>query len=244
MHRKAGRAASSSPRPPPHDGLAIHPMFATNRQGVHFSLGSTFLFDEMPTFRETLTLPSPAREERLRDPVVRDRMRAELADPARPLVRVLVVGRCASSGCCTRPTSVGSTSRSPTSLEPRTPTLSMPSSICPSTRTSRPSSSLPARPRRNAWTRSRAMIRSPVVMAGSSDGGAHLLSFCGADYTTRLLTEWVPSVLTLEQAVARLTRDTGVGHWNPRSGNARSRHGCRRPGDRPQSPSARVRPGT
>ena len=39
----------------------------------------------------------------------------------------------------------------------------------------------------------------------TSDGGAHLLSFCGADYTTRLLTEWVPSVLTLEQAVARVT---------------------------------------
>jgi N-acyl-D-aspartate/D-glutamate deacylase len=49
------------------------------------------------------------------------------------------------------------------------------------------------------------MIQSPVVMAGSSDGGAHLLSYCGADYTTRLLTEWVPSTLTLEQAVARLT---------------------------------------
>jgi N-acyl-D-aspartate/D-glutamate deacylase len=49
------------------------------------------------------------------------------------------------------------------------------------------------------------MMRSPVMMAGSSDGGAHLLSFCGADYTTRLLTEWVPSVLTLEQAVARIT---------------------------------------
>jgi N-acyl-D-amino-acid deacylase len=58
------------------------------------------------------------------------------------------------------------------------------------------------------------MIRSPVTMAGSSDGGAHLLSFCGADYTTRLLAEWVPSVLTLEEAVARLTavpaRATGI----------------------------------
>src|SRR6185312_1002362 len=41
------------------DGLAIHPMFATNRVGVHFSLGSTFLFDEMATFREALTLPTP-----------------------------------------------------------------------------------------------------------------------------------------------------------------------------------------
>ena len=61
----------------------------------------------------------------------------------------------------------------------------------------------PPDPKRRAATEK--MIRSPFVMAGSSDGGAHLLSFCGADYTTRLLTEWVPDVLTLEQAVARLT---------------------------------------
>jgi N-acyl-D-aspartate/D-glutamate deacylase len=49
------------------------------------------------------------------------------------------------------------------------------------------------------------MIRSDVMMAGSSDGGAHVLSFCGADFTTRLLTEWVPDVLGLEAAVARIT---------------------------------------
>ena len=42
-------------------------------------------------------------------------------------------------------------------------------------------------------------------MAGSSDGGAHVLSFCGADFTTRLITEWVPDVLSLEEAIARLT---------------------------------------
>jgi len=42
-------------------------------------------------------------------------------------------------------------------------------------------------------------------MAGSSDGGAHLLSFTGADYPTRLLSEWVPDVLTLEEAVRKLT---------------------------------------
>ena len=48
-------------------------------------------------------------------------------------------------------------------------------------------------------------------MAGSSDGGAHLVSFVGADYTTRLLTEWVPNALSLEEAVARLTIDAGDG---------------------------------
>jgi N-acyl-D-amino-acid deacylase len=63
-------------------------------------------------------------------------------------------------------------------------------------------------------------------MAGSSDGGAHLASFTGADYSTRLLAEWVPAgALSLEQAVWRLAgmpatvhglRDRGflrVGAW-------------------------------
>ena len=74
----------------------------------------------------------------------------------------------------------------------------------------------PPDPRRRAATEQ--LIREPLVMAGSSDGGAHLLSFCGADFTTRLLTEWT-DVLTFEDAVARLTsiparaqglRDRGV----------------------------------
>jgi N-acyl-D-aspartate/D-glutamate deacylase len=48
-------------------------------------------------------------------------------------------------------------------------------------------------------------IRDPLVMAGSSDGGAHLGSFTGADYTTRLLSEWVPDTLSMEQAIWRLS---------------------------------------
>ena len=42
--------------------------------------GGTFLFDEMPSFRETLTLPSPERERRLRDPALRERMRRHSRD--------------------------------------------------------------------------------------------------------------------------------------------------------------------
>ena len=50
----------------------------------------------------------------------------------------------------------------------------------------------------------RVSVSDPLVMAGSSDGGAHLASFVGADYTTRLLTDWVPDPLSLEHAVWRL----------------------------------------
>jgi N-acyl-D-aspartate/D-glutamate deacylase len=51
----------------------------------------------------------------------------------------------------------------------------------------------------------RTGIGEAVVMAGSSDGGAHLASFVGADYSTRLLTDWVPDALSFEQAIWRLT---------------------------------------
>ena len=61
----------------------------------------------------------------------------------------------------------------------------------------------PPSPKRQAVVE--ALIKSPLVMAGSSDGGAHLLSFCGADFTTRLISEWTPDVLSIEDAVARLT---------------------------------------
>jgi len=48
-------------------------------------------------------------------------------------------------------------------------------------------------------------VKDPIVMSGSSDGGAHLASFTGADYSTRLLAEWVPDTISMEDAVWRLT---------------------------------------
>jgi N-acyl-D-aspartate/D-glutamate deacylase len=187
------------------DGLDIHPMFASNRQGAHFSLGSTFLFDEMPSFRDSLTLPSPAREERLRDPVVRAQMRAELADPTgRSFVFVWQVLR-AETIVHERnrqylDKSVTEIAEMMGGCDPLDAFLDL--SLDEGLETQFVLAAPPDAKRRAA---TEEMIRSGLVMAGSSDGGAHLLSFCGADYTTRLLTEWVPDVLSLEHAVARLT---------------------------------------
>ena len=181
---------------------------------------------------------TPARPDRPRPAAHRAR------GPCGPLVRLRVGGAARRAGGCTRPTSVGSTSRSPrspdaTNADPLDAFLDL--SLDEDLETQFVVARPPSPERLEAIAR---MIRSPVVMAGSSDGGAHLLSFCGADYTTRLLTEWVPSVLTLEQAVARLTAHPGAGHRNPRSGHAHARHGRRRLGDRPSVTRARVRPGT
>jgi N-acyl-D-aspartate/D-glutamate deacylase len=197
------------------DGLDVHPMFASNRQGAHFSLGSTFLFDEMPSFRDTLTLTSAEREQRLRDPGVRDRMRGEIADPTgRSFVFVWQVLRVETVEHERNRRFLDKSVTEVAEMMGADPTLGgrgepvdpldafLDLSLDEGLETQFVLAAPPDPKRRNATEQ---MIRSRVVMAGSSDGGAHLLSFCGADYTTRLLTEWVPDVLTLEEAVARLT---------------------------------------
>ncbi|HSO94642.1 MAG TPA: amidohydrolase family protein [Acidimicrobiia bacterium] len=186
------------------DGLAIHPMFASNRQGAHFQLGTTFLFDEMPSFRDTLTLPAANRDTRLRDPALRDQMRREIADPTgRAFVFVWQVLRVET---VVHDRNRRWLDRSVTEIaaelgvDPLDAFLDL--SLDENLETQ---FVLAAPPDQKRLAATETMIRAPFVMAGSSDGGAHLLSFCGADYTTRLLTEWVPDVLTLEAAVARLT---------------------------------------
>jgi N-acyl-D-aspartate/D-glutamate deacylase len=186
------------------EGSEIHPMFATNRRGTHFALGNTFLFDEMPTFRSTLTLAPPERDRRLRDPAVRDRMRLELADPqGRSFVfawEAVVVE------AVTEPDHESWVGRSVAALAAERGQdpfdcfvdLSLGGGL-------RTQFGLVARPDPSRLAATEVMIRSPFMMAGSSDGGAHLLSFCGADFPTRLVTEWVPDVLSFEAAVARLT---------------------------------------
>ncbi len=185
-------------------GLDIHPMFAANRQGAHFRLANTFLFDEMPSFRDHLTLPSPRREERLRDPAVRDQMRKEIADPTgRSFVFVWEVLKVET---VTRPEHERHLDKSVTEVaaelgaDPLDAFLDL--SLAEDLQTQFVLAAPPSRDRRAA---TEELVRDPIVMAGSSDGGAHLLSFCGADFTTRLVAEWVPDVLTLEDAVARLT---------------------------------------
>jgi N-acyl-D-amino-acid deacylase len=51
------------------------------------------------------------------------------------------------------------------------------------------------------------ILKSPATLVGISDGGAHLQTFAGADYTTYFLQHWVRETgsFTLEEGVAALT---------------------------------------
>ncbi len=185
------------------EGLRIHPMFPTNRLNAHFALDTTFLFDEMPSFRATLTLPPDERARRLRDPTVRAQMRAELADPTgRAFVFIWQICVVEAVRDAANAAWVG---RSVAELAEERGADLLDTFLDMALAEDLQTQFLVEAPGEVFEDMITTLVRDPLVMAGSSDAGAHLLSFVGADYTTRLLSEWVPRAISLEAAVARLT---------------------------------------
>jgi N-acyl-D-aspartate/D-glutamate deacylase len=186
-------------------GTRLHPMFSTNELGLHLRLVDTFIFDEMPAWRAALTETEPERSRRLRDPDLRARMAAEFEAPGRgaaftwDVLEVEAVRDAANAAWVGKTVVELAAARGVGPLD-----AFLDCSLAEDLETQ-------WRTRFTDMAKAfiqhvvRAGVTDPIVMAGSSDGGAHLASFVGADYTTRLLTEWVPDPLTFEQAVWRLT---------------------------------------
>jgi N-acyl-D-aspartate/D-glutamate deacylase len=187
-------------------GARLHPMFTTNRLELHLKLSDTFVFDEMPAWRDALTRPEPERSKRLRAPDVRERMRAEFDDPASRAVSfawadlvVEDVRDAAHRDWVGRSVAEFARERG---VGPLDAFLDVSLEEGLETRWQNRMSDVA---RKFIAHVVRTSVVDPSVMPGSSDGGAHLASFVGADYTTRLLTDWVPEPLSLEQAVWRNT---------------------------------------
>lgn len=195
------------------EGIRLHPMFATNKLGAHLTLADTFLFDELPSFRDALVLPEPERSRRLRDPALRDRIRHELATITDRAVfftwdalKIEAVRDAAHADLVGRTVDGVAEERGVDPLDAFLD-LSLSEEL-------HMQFALETPPAGVEFIRhvTRTGVQDPIVVAGSSDAGAHLLSFVGADYTTRLLAEWVPEALTLEAAVSRLTMMPAVIH--------------------------------
>jgi N-acyl-D-aspartate/D-glutamate deacylase len=185
-------------------GARFYPMYAVHKGGAYFSLDTTFLFDDMPSFRKALLLPEPDRSRALQDPHVRSGIRADLLGPPAPsfplnfdITTVYAVES---------PSLASWVGRTVSDLvqdhggEPLDAFLDL--CLQDGLKTTFFVTPLSERGGRVATD---ALVRNPLAMAGSSDAGAHLSSFVGADYTTRLLTEWVPEPFRLEEAVRRIT---------------------------------------
>jgi N-acyl-D-aspartate/D-glutamate deacylase len=201
-------------------GLSVHPMFAANQLGAYFALGSTFLFDELPGFRATLTLPPAERQARLRDPALRAVLRQELENarssfrPVWSACRVEAVRDPAHRAWVGRTLAELAAERG---CDPFDCMLDLSLEEDLETTFSQ------VRPSEGAFREIQAsLIRDPLLTAGASDGGAHLLSLVGVDFTTRLVGEWAPAVLSLEQAVARLTSIPAAQHHLADRGTLRS----------------------
>ncbi len=187
-------------------GVRVHPQFTTNKLELHLKLADTFVFDEMPVWREVLTSAEPERSKRLADPTWRARLQAEWDDDesravafdlgdleveaVRDPAHSALLGRTVRELCEER-----GQSKLDTFLD-----LALSEKLEMSFRTRMSDIAIEF-----IGHIVKAGLADPIVMAGSSDGGAHLASFTGADYSTRLLAEWVPAgVISLEQAVWRL----------------------------------------
>ncbi len=188
-------------------GIRLHPQFTTNHLELHLKLSDTFVFDEMPGWRAVLTRPEPARSQRLRDPDVRAQLRAEFDDPASRAVsfewdglEVEAVVDPAHRDWVGR--SVAELAAERGGADPLDVFLD--ASLAEDLGTSWQTRLSDVAQQFIAHVVATA-VKDPIVMPGSSDGGAHLASFTGADYTTRLLTDWVPEPLSLEHAIWRNT---------------------------------------
>jgi len=191
------------------EGLSIHPMFAANQQAAYFALDSTFLFDELPCWRAILTLPLAERFSRLRDPVVRAELDRDLCHarafrPYWPITYVEAVRDVAHADWVGRSVADLAAERG---VEPLDCFLDL--SLEEDLATT---FVLRAPMTRDGRALRASMVVDPLLSAGSSDGGAHLLSLVGVDYTTRMITDWVPETISLETAIHRMTGEPASRH--------------------------------
>jgi N-acyl-D-aspartate/D-glutamate deacylase len=187
-------------------GARLYPMASINKLEAHLRLCDTFLFDEMTIWREILCLPQPQRLAALRDPGTRKQMAEELADSGRRAFTIDVASlRVEEATVPANAPLVGRTVAELARERGQSPLdCFLDLSLSESLQMNFESTTM-ERAGEHIATMNRTALAEPWVMPGSSDGGAHLASFCGADYSTRLITDWVPGSLTLEQAVHRLT---------------------------------------
>ena len=187
-------------------GVRLHPMCSVNKLEAHMRLHDTFLFDESPVWRDTLCTPEPERSRLLADPAHREKMRVANDDPegrafTMNFERLVVEEATTEANKALEGRILGELAqeRGTTAFD-----LFLDLSLSEDLRMNF-YSEMDEEARKFIRHINEEAVKNPMVMAGSSDGGAHLASFVGADYTTRLLSEYVPNPLSLEEAVHRLT---------------------------------------
>ena len=185
------------------EGLRVYPMLRANPQDMFFCFADTFIFDDVPSVRDALVLSGAERDHALRDPARRDTLRHELATIRRSVnfewekITVAATAREENRQLDGMPAVDLAESRGVDILD-AVLDLALDEDLATVFRIDRQQGPAHVEFRKR-------MAQHPLLMAGASDAGAHLQTFCGADYPTRILKDLVPDPLTLEQAVHKLT---------------------------------------
>jgi N-acyl-D-aspartate/D-glutamate deacylase len=194
-------------------GVRLYPQFATNRGGLHVKLSDTFVFDDMLAWREVLCLTEPERSLALANAAVRKRLAAEIDGDGGKAIGLawekLEVEQVRNSENEAHVGKLVSDLAQAAGKAPIDCFLDLALSENLETWFKMVSDDATAGYMDQVTAE---VMEQPWAMSGSSDGGAHLASFVGADYTTNLLTQFVPGTLSLEQAIFRLTGMPAIVH--------------------------------
>jgi N-acyl-D-aspartate/D-glutamate deacylase len=194
-------------------GARLHPQFATNRGGLHVKLSDTFVFDDMPKWREVLCLAEPERSDALGRPEVRSLLADEFVSDAGKAIGAtwenLAVEQVADPEHAEKVGRTIAELAAEAGVAPIDCFLDLALSEGLETWFK-----MVTDPQAAAYMDQicATVMKEPFAMAGSSDGGAHLASFVGADYTTNLLTDYVPDVLSIEEAIFKLAYMPAIVH--------------------------------
>lgn len=189
-------------------GLRYHPMLLLNPKGVHFTLDTTFIFDDLPTWQKVLMSPPAKRAGDLTTRAVRDALQKELPDNWLNWDEIVIVDAKRAELKELHGRNIASLAEGTDPFD-KFLDLALADDLKMTFAIHRKS---------NEHDRAVAneLVRHPLLTMGSSDGGAHLQTFCGVDYPTKLIAEHVPDRLSLEEAIARLTffPASSLGLWD------------------------------
>jgi N-acyl-D-aspartate/D-glutamate deacylase len=187
------------------EGLRVYPMASANPKGLHLALTDTGMLDEMPTFRAVLSGSVAERSQKLREASVRVALSQEFDDPTLRQVKfgwnqLLVAGVELAQNRHLLGRSVADIAQESGAREiDAFLDLALAEELKTVFVIDRPVT----QDDRDVIA---FLLRHPQTTPGSSDGGAHINTFCGADYTTRILTEYVgEGGLSFEEAVRKLS---------------------------------------
>lgn len=186
-------------------GVPSYPLCNARLFNNRFNLTNAQVFDDLPTWKETLFKPLDARMERFRDRELRKKLRSEAVENhfrsrfSRRWDLVYMIKAATSKNKTFEGKSVAKIAEAQgkdvidafldLSLEEGLETLFQ------SSNTNGDESAVAE------------ILKSPFTLVGQSDAGAHLIYDAGYGYATRFLGHWIRerNVMTLEEGVRKLT---------------------------------------